>query len=80
MTTHTKLKIHLAMIGGILMLNSGLARWFFYRDEPFIGDMTTVLGSLIVALPIFLAAVGDLKQGKFYMNGLVAVALTAEFE
>jgi Zn2+/Cd2+-exporting ATPase len=76
---HAKLNLIVAIVGGIFILNSALAKWFFFRDQPFASVLSAVLGSLLLMLPIFISAIKDLKQGKFYMNELVALALLAAF-
>jgi len=67
-----------AMIGGIFVANSYLLSWF-QPDQLLASDISAAIGSLILALPIFIEAVKDLTQGKIQMNELVAIAVLASF-
>lgn len=73
-------RIGLAILGGILVLNSYVAEKFFSGGiDAFAILLSALIGSLLLALPIFWSAVKDLVQGKIYMNELVALALLAAF-
>lgn len=73
-------RLALAVFGGILVLNSYLAKLFFPTAiDPLAADLSAVVGSLILGIPILIAAVRDLVRGKIYMNELVALALIAAF-
>jgi Cd2+/Zn2+-exporting ATPase len=76
---HATFNLKVALFGGILILNSFLARWFFFEEEPFAETLCAVAGAVILAIPILTAAVKDLSKGKAYMNELVALALIAAF-
>ena len=76
---HGKVNLRVAAVGGIFILNSALANWIFYVDNPIAGSVSAVLGALILTTPIMIAAVREMKKGRFYMNGLVALALLAGF-
>jgi Cd2+/Zn2+-exporting ATPase len=72
--------IGLALVGGILVLNSYLAHRFFAATiDPFAVMLSGLVGALVLSLPIFWSAGKDLLQGKVYMNELVALALLAAF-
>jgi len=64
------------LLGAALVLNSFLAH-FFYPANPLVSDISAFIGSLILAFPIFRAAVRDLWRGKMMMNELVALAVLA---
>ena len=73
-------RLVLAVFGGILVLNSYLARLLFPEAiDPFAADLSAVIGALILGIPILIAAVRDLVRGRIYMNELVALALIAAF-
>ncbi len=75
---HEFLRMGWAILGGIFVLNSYLAQTFFRSIiDPFAITLSALLGALMLCLPIFIAAVRDLLQGKVYMNELVALALIA---
>ncbi len=73
-------RLAMALFGGILVLNSYLAKLFFPNAiDTFASDLSAVVGALILGIPILIAAVRDLVHGKIYMNELVALALIAAF-
>lgn len=77
---HETLRLVLAMLGGVLVLNAYLSEIFFADAiDPFAIRLSALVGALILAVPIFIAAVRDLVRGKIYMNELVALALVAAF-
>ena len=78
-SSRIKIKIRITMVGGICILNAALANWLFYKDNPLVGKTSALLGAVILSAPIVVAAINDAKSGKFYMNGLVALALLAGF-
>ena len=67
-----------AAAGGFLVLNSFLLEWFF-PEQTFASQTSAVIGAVVLALPIFIAAVRDLCVGRVYMNELVALAILAAF-
>lgn len=73
----TALHLRIAVVGGILVLNSLLAKWIFYRDQPYLSTVSAVAGTLILLTPILLASLRDVMSGRFYMNELVAIAVLA---
>ncbi len=73
-------RLAIALLGGVLVLNSYVARAFFSKSlDPFAIELSAIVGSLILAFPIFRSSVRDLFAGKVYMNELVALALLAAF-
>jgi len=80
---HGSTNLLVALLGGLLVLNSYLAQLFFsvpgkqfYIDAK-VADWSALIGCLILAVPILYTAGRDLIQGKVYMNELVALALIA---
>ncbi len=74
------LRFALALLGGVLVLNSFLAKVLFSKVlDPFAIDLSAIIGALILAAPIFWSSIKDLLEGKVYMNELVALALIAAF-
>ncbi len=74
------LRFGTAITGGLLVLNSYLAEWFFSgRIDPFAIDLSAIAGAVILGAPILWSAVKDLVRGKVYMNELVALAILASF-
>lgn len=77
---HERLRLTTAVFGGLLVLNSYIAKTFFGDAiAPFAIELSAIIGALILGVPIFVSAVRDLLQGKIYMNELVALALVAAF-
>ena len=73
-------RLAVALFGGILVLNSYLAGLFFTgRIDAFAMNLSAIVGSVILSLPIIWEAVRDLCRGKVGMNELVALALLAAF-
>jgi Cd2+/Zn2+-exporting ATPase len=75
---HAEFDLGWAVFGGILILNSFLAR-YIYAHEPIAETVSAILGALILIYPILRTAVKDVLQGKVYMNELVALAVLAAF-
>lgn len=77
---HASIGAFTALFGGVLVLNSYLAYFFFPSTiDPHAVDFSALVGALILSVPIFWAAIKDLIAGKIYMNELVALALLAAF-
>lgn len=73
-------QLTLAMIGGVLVLNSYILSHFFGESvDQHAADFSAILGTLILGLPIFSSAVKDLLKGRVYMNELVTLAIIAAF-
>ena len=73
-------RLGVAILGGILVLNSYIAQAFFSKAvDPFAIELSAIIGALILGVPILLTAVRDLLAGNVYMNELVALALIAAF-
>lgn len=74
------IRLGIALLGGILVLNSYLSKLFFSSSVDVIArDLSAFIGALMLSLPIFWEAARDLVRGKVHMNELVALALVAAF-
>lgn len=74
------IRLGIALLGGILVLNSYLAKLFFSDTvDPIARDLSAFVGALMLSLPIFWEAVRDLIKGEVRMNELVGLALLAAF-
>lgn len=74
------IRLGIALLGGILVLNSYLARVLFHTAvDPIASELSAFLGALMLSLPIFWEAGRDLIKGKVHMNELVGLALLAAF-
>ncbi|NLF93278.1 MAG: cation-translocating P-type ATPase [Oligosphaeraceae bacterium] len=73
-------RLGIALFGGILVLNSYLAKVFFSDlTDAIARDASAFLGAVILAVPIFWEAIHNLYRGRVRMNELVALALIAAF-
>ena len=74
------IRLGIALTGGILVLNSYLAKLFLSSAvDPYARNVSAFFGALMLSLPIFWEAICDLIKGKIHMNELVALALLAAF-
>ena len=74
------IRLAVALLGGILVLNSYLARVLFGKAiDPVASEFSAFIGALILSMPIFWEAICDLIKGKIHMNELVGLALLAAF-
>ncbi|OQC14390.1 MAG: putative copper-importing P-type ATPase A [Lentisphaerae bacterium ADurb.Bin082] len=74
------IRLGIALLGGILVLNSYLAKILFGGHvDPIARDLSAFIGALMLSLPIFWEAACDLIKGKVHMNELVALGLLAAF-
>lgn len=71
-------KLGLALIGGIFILNSYILGWIA-PTQNFASELSAIIGSVLLAMPIIITALKDLYRGKVYMNELVALAILAAF-
>ena len=69
----------LPAIGVILVVNSFLADWIFYKDQPTVSTLCALAGALLLAIPIFYGAMRDILKATYHMNELVALAILAAF-
>ena len=74
------IRLGIALLGGILVLNAYLAKVLFPNAvDPVAREFSSFIGALMLSLPIFWEAVCDLLKGKIHMNELVGLALLAAF-
>ena len=76
----------LIVTGLVFIINGFLADWFIdsgVTDESgggsTVGDLSAMLGAIILAVPILWRAFKDLADGKLTTNELVAIAVGASF-
>lgn len=73
-------RLGLALLGGILVLNSYLAGLFCDGAiDSWAMRLSALAGAIILSMPIFFEAARDLFRGRVGMNELVALALLAAF-
>ncbi len=65
-------------IGGVIVLNAYIADYFLFEKSA-IADISALIGALILATPIILGAIREVRRGRMHMTVLVAVAVIAAF-
>ncbi|MCS6772101.1 MAG: cation-translocating P-type ATPase [Kiritimatiellae bacterium] len=73
---HHRVRAGWLWTGAALVLNSYVADWLL-PDNPLAAEMSAAAGALVLAAPIFLAALRDLIRGHLHMDELVALAVLA---
>ena len=81
--THGKqIRVSIALLGtlagGMLLINSGLAR-FFYTKGSFNAEILAMAGAILLGAPIVWHAIKSLIQRHAHMDELVALAIVAAF-
>ncbi len=76
----------LIVLGLIFVINGFLADWFIDSGVTdgsvggsTVGDLSAMLGAIILAMPILWRAFKDLAEGRLTTNELVAIAVSASF-
>ncbi|MBM4028751.1 MAG: cation-translocating P-type ATPase, partial [Planctomycetes bacterium] len=81
-TRDKQLRVSIALIGtlagGVLLINSGLAR-YIYRADSFNAELFAMLGAILLGAPIIVHAVKSLIRGESHMDELAALGIVAAF-
>ncbi len=81
-TRGKQLRVSLALLGtlagGVLLINSGVGR-FFYGPDSFNTRMFAMLGAALLGAPIVVHAVVSLIRGHSHMDELAALGIVAAF-
>jgi len=64
-------------IGFVLIVNAYVAQLLLFKDEPVIGDISALVGALILAAPIVFGGVREMMRGRLHLSAIVAVAVIA---
>lgn len=72
-------RLVLTFVGGVLILNAYLADWLFYRGQEQIGDISAMIGALVLGVPILVAGFREMARGRMHMSVLVAIAVLSAF-
>lgn len=70
--------LFVVFLGLAFVINAYIAG-FIYRDNPLVGDVSALIGALILTAPILWTAIKDLLRAQVHMNELVALAVLATF-
>lgn len=73
---HQVVRIVWLLLGTAFVLNAYVGRWI-YGAESLALELSAAIGALILAAPIFGAALRDLVRGQMHMDELVALAVLA---
>ncbi len=71
------LRLVLTFLGGVMILNAYLAEHVLFPDDPVISGISALIGVIILATPIIIAAIHEIAQGRMHMSVLVAIAIVA---
>ena len=66
------------LAGGMLLINSGIARLIYGRDS-FNTELLAIAGAILLGAPIVLHAIKSLVKREMHMDELVALAIFAAF-
>ncbi len=81
-TRGKQLRVSLALLGtlagGVLLINSGIGR-FFYGADSFNTQLFAMLGALLLGTPIVVHAIISLIRGESHMDELAALGIVAAF-
>jgi len=69
-------RLYWIFTGTAFVLNAYVADWV-YASNPLVADVSAAIGAVILAIPIFSAAIKDLLRGEMHMDELVALAVLA---
>ena len=73
---HTPARLYLTLIGLCFIINSFLVTLLV---DQRIGDLSAMIGAVLLGLPIVATAIKDLNRGRLSTNELVAIAVSASF-
>ena len=74
--SHTNVKLWQTLIGLILVLNAFVVEWLA-PGMTTVGDLSALVGTVILAYPILVVAFKDLRLGRLSINELVALGVLA---
>ena len=74
--SHTNTKLSTTIVGLLFVLNSYIIEWISSSDKT-VGELSALVGVLILGTPILLVAFKDLRLGRLSINELVALGVLA---
>ncbi|MFO7958985.1 MAG: cation-translocating P-type ATPase [Candidatus Brocadiia bacterium] len=72
-------RLVVTFIGFVIVLNAYLAHYVLFPDKEAIGAISAFIGAVILATPIIMGALQEVRRGRMHMTVLVAVAVIAAF-
>ena len=76
---HTPARFAQTIVGLIFVLNSFLIEWFLRDEASVMGNISAMIGAILLGYPIVWTAIKDLRQGVLSTNELVGIAVLASF-
>ena len=73
---HNRWLITLSVVGGIFITCSFIGELWF-KQYTFINQLSSIIGLIILTIPMIIIAVKDLSKGKVYMNELILLTILA---
>ena len=74
--TRVAIRLFATLLGGALVANAYLCDWLLPGYEG-VGDLSAVVGAVLLAAPIFWHAIHDLTRGEMRMDELAALGILA---
>lgn len=66
----------LYLVGGVLVLCTKLAEWLFPSTiSPQVAQLPAIVGAVMLGMPLFIAAFGELRRGRASTSSLCALAI-----
>ncbi len=66
----------LYLVGGVLVLCTVFARWLFPTAiSAQIAELPAIVGAIMLGMPLFIAAIGELRRGRASTSSLCALAI-----
>lgn len=72
-------RLVITLVGFILIVNAFLADKVFFPGQPAIGAVSSLLGALILGVPIVIGGFKEMKRGQVHLSALVAIAVVSAF-
>jgi len=72
-------RLIVTFIGFVIILNAYLAHYILFPDKEAVGAISAFIGAAILATPIIMSALSEVRRGRMHLTVLVAVAVIAAF-
>jgi Cd2+/Zn2+-exporting ATPase len=72
-------RLVLTFVGFVLIVNAYLAQYVLFSQDPIIGEISGFVAALLLATPIVVGGLQEMKSGRMHMSVLVAIAVLAAF-
>ncbi len=72
-------RLMLTLLGGVLILNSFLAKHVLFPQQQEIAAISALLGAIVLGTPILVGGLKEMRRGRMHMSTLVAIAVFSAF-